>query len=307
MMLMALHVISAAIWFGTAMTLPFWGNRMNRAGHLDTVLGVMDTVYLLKVVYIMGGLTLTLGSGVWLTLQLNWPFFSADPGYRWLTLSQGLSLLILFNSCVLLVLMTLGRKGRRSLFRAVPAIGYNNIALILLVYLQMTLRPLPEQQWYLAYLPLLLLLLADLLFIGRRLAAVQRLRRMSPQQFIDLYFNLMREERMTELFRLFRDDAVFNDPFATGPVRGIKAIERFFQSLGEQFEHIEIRPLVVSGDRTTIDTQWVANGLTKNGQPLQKLVGTNRMQRRGGKIQQVDIDFNLGDLPPVMRVAVDNP
>jgi uncharacterized membrane protein len=306
MMLMAVHVICAAIWFGTAMTLPFWGNRMNRAGHLDTVLGVMDTVYLLKVVYIMGGLTLTLGSGVWLTLRLGWPFFSAEPAYHWLTMSQGLSLPILFNSCVLLVLMTLGRKGRRSLFRAVPVIGYNNIALILLVYLQMILRPLPEQQWYLLYLPLTLLLLADLLFIGLRLTTLQRLRRMSPQQFIDLYFNLLREERMAELFRLFRDDAVFNDPFATGPVRGIKAIERFFQSLGEQFEHIEIRPLEVNGDRTTIHTQWVANGLTKNGQPLHQLIGSNRMQRHNGKIRQVDIDFDLGELPSVTRVSVDS-
>lgn len=307
MIAMALHVIGAAIWFGTAITLPFWGKRMNRAGHLDTVLGVMDTVYTLKVVYIMGGLILTLSTGVWLTIALGWPFFSFDADYIWLGISQVLSVVILANSCILLVLMTLGRKGRRSLFRYVPVIGYNNISLLLLIYLQMLLHPLPQQQWYFSAAPIIFLLLLDFLFVASRVVQFLRLRRMAPQQFIDLYFKLMREDRMPELFRLFRDDAVFNDPFALGPVRGIKAIERFFQSLGEQFEHIEIQPLKVTGDRSTINTQWVATGITKNGQPLVKLEGTNCMHRRGGKIQQVDIKFDLNDLPPVMRVAVDQP
>jgi len=57
-----LHVLTSAVWLGTAATLPFWGNRMNRADNLDMVLGISNTVFALKIFFIMGGLVLTLGS-----------------------------------------------------------------------------------------------------------------------------------------------------------------------------------------------------------------------------------------------------
>jgi len=109
---------------------------------------------------------------------------------------------------------------------------------------------------------------------------------------------------MTDLLKLFRDDATFNDPFAVGPVKGILAIEQFFQKLGDQFDTINISPRKVSGEKNHILIEWEANGITQNGVPMQGLIGTNAMQRSNGKIFQVDIDFNLDDLPTIQRVSV---
>lgn len=303
-MLVALHVIGGAIWFGTAVTLPFWGNRMNRADHLSTVLGVMDTVYLLKIVYIMGGLVITLGSGLMLAAQANLLAWSYGPELSWLAIAQWTSLVIFINSCVLLYLMTQGRIGRRSYFRYVPPIGYNNIFLILLIYLQMTLHPSWDEQPYFFAVPIVVLCLADIAYITKRLLNAHRLKRMPAQQFAQMYFRLLKEENMTELFRLFHDDAEFHDPFATGPVRGIKAIERFFQELGEQFMHIEITPVRIMGDTQRVQTEWVAHGVTKNGVTMARLAGTNVMRRLNGKIKRVDINFDLAELPQVTLVSV---
>lgn len=303
-MLIALHVIGGAIWFGTAATLPFWGNRMNRADHLSTVLGVMDTVYLLKIIYIMGGLFVTLGSGLILAAQENLLAWSYGPELSWLAVAQWSSLLIFINSCVLLYLMTQGRIGRRSYFRYVPPIGYNNIFLILLIYLQMTLRPSLNEQSYFFVAPIVALCLADMAYITKRVMSVRRLKRMPAQQFGQMYFRLLKEENMTELFRLFHDDAEFHDPFAKGPVYGIKAIERFFQELGEQFMQIEITPVQIMGDTQRVQTEWIAHGVTKNGVTMARLAGTNVMRRLNGKIKRVDINFNLADLPPVTLVSV---
>jgi uncharacterized membrane protein/ketosteroid isomerase-like protein len=304
MILVALHVIGGAIWFGTAATLPFWGNRMNRADHLSTVLGVMDTVYLLKLVYIMGGLFVTLGTGLTLAAQANLLAWSYGPELSWLAIAQWTSLLIFVNSCVLLYLMTRGRSGRRSHFRYVPPIGYNNIFLILLIYLQMTLRPSWDQQPYFFFGPIAVLFLVDIAYIIKRLVSVSKLKGMPAQEFAQMYFRLLKEENMTELFRLFHDDAEFHDPFATGPVRGIKSIERFFQELGEQFMHIEISTVQISGDTQRVRTEWVAHGLTKNGEKMERLAGTNVMRRVNGKIKRVDIDFDVADLPQVKLVTV---
>lgn len=302
-MLMFLHVFGASVWFGTAVTLPFWGRRMNRASHLQVVLDIMDTVYLLKCVFIMGGLLLTLTTGVLLTERMGWPYLALSGPMSWLGVSQLLALVVAINSFVLLYLMTWGRWGRRSYFRYVPAIGYNNIALITLVLIQMAVKPSADQQAVLLA-PLGFLVCADLVFIMRRVAAGRRLRAMPAQEFADHYFKLLREERMTDFFRLFRDDALFVDPFALAPVWGIKAIERFFQDLGEQFEDIEINPVTVSGDGETIRIQWEAHGVTKNGIPMSGLTGSNVMERVRGKIKSVNIDFDLSRLPPVRRVSV---
>jgi uncharacterized membrane protein/ketosteroid isomerase-like protein len=304
MMLVALHVIGGAVWFGTAMTLPFWGNRMNRADHLSTVLGVMDTVYLLKLIYIMGGLVVTLGSGLILAAQANLLAWSYGPELSWLAIAQWTSLLIFINSCVLFYLMSMGRNGRRSYFRYVPPIGYNNIFLILAIYFQMTLRPSWDQQAYVFFGPIALLCLADIAYVMKRMVNIHSLKCMPAHEFAQLYFSLLKDENMTELFRLFHDDAEFHDPFATAPVRGIKAIERFFQALGEQFTHIEITPIQVMGDTQRVQTEWVAHGLTKNGQKMERLAGTNVMRRLNGKIKRVDIQFNLADLPQVTLIAI---
>ena len=46
-MLTFLHVFGACVWFGTAVTLPFWGNRMIRASHVLVVLELMYKVYII--------------------------------------------------------------------------------------------------------------------------------------------------------------------------------------------------------------------------------------------------------------------
>lgn len=298
-----LHVFGSAVWFGTAATLPFWGNRMNRASNLQVVLDIMDTVYLLKCLFIMGGLALTLITGILLTRQMGWPFFDLSGSMVWLGASQLLAVIIAINSCLLLYLMTMGRAGRRSHFRYVPAIGYNNIALIALVMALMVAKPASLHDALLLLSPLALLIIADLAYVTNRIIAARRLRGMSAKEFATLYFKLLREERMTEFFRLFRDDAVFIDPFATGPVRGIKSIERFFQELGDQFDDIEINPVKIEGDGAEIRIQWEAHGVTKNGLAMSGLTGTNVMQRVRGKIKNVTIDFDLSKLPPIQRVA----
>lgn len=303
-MLIFLHVLGTSLWLGAAATLPFWGNRMNRASHLQVVLDIMDTMFILKCLFIMGGLTLTLVTGVLITNEMGLPYFVVTGSMGWLGVSQIVAVVIALDSCVLLYLIAHGRLGRRSYFRYVPAIGYNNIALILLVLIQMTVKPDANRQLYLLIVPLSLLLLADFVFILRRVFAIRRLRAMSAQEFASYYFRLLKEEKMTDFFRLFRDDAEFIDPFALAPVRGIKAIERFFQQLGEQFDEIEISPVKITGDSNTISTQWEACGVTKNGVSMTKLCGTNVMRRTHGKIQSVQIDFNLAELPPVQRVAI---
>lgn len=298
-----LHVLGASIWLGTATTLPFWGNRMNRATHRQVVLDIIETVYLLKCLLIMGGLTITLATGVVLTRQMGWPFFDFSGSMIWLAASQVIALLIVFNSCVLLYLMTMGRSGRRSHFRYVAAIGYNNVALIALVMVQMVMKPERDQEWLLLGAPTVLILLADAAYIVGRAIAIRKLKSMSGQEFANYYFHLLREENMTEFFRLFRDDIVFNDPFATGPIRGILALERFFQELGDQFDDIDITPIEVEGDSQHIRIKWEASGVTKNGAAMPPLTGTNVMQRIGGKIKKIDIDFDISKLPPIQRVA----
>lgn len=299
-----IHVVGGAVWFGTAMTLPFWGRRMNRAANLDTVLGIIDTVYVLKIALIMGGLAVTLVTGLLLSRQLSFPSLSfADP-FSWLAVAECLSIVILANSVTLLVFMTKGRNGRRSYYRYVPAIGYNNIALLLLVYVQMTVRPSVQQQALLCLLPLSILLLADMAFVISKVRQRRKLTGLGPEAYVQMYFGLLKEEKMTDFFRLFRDDAVFNDPFATTTVRGIKAIERFFQKLGDQFESIEITPVTVTGGKSEIFSEWVASGKTKNGESMKELRGTNRMQLTKGRISQIDIDFKLSELPRIVRVSV---
>ena len=70
---------------------------------------------------------------------------------------------------------------------------------------------------------------------------------------------------------------------ATGPVKGILAIERFFQQLGDQFDTIKIFPQEVTGSSDDIHIHWVAQGVTKNGVKMEGLCGTNNMTRKKGK------------------------
>ena len=277
---------------------------MNRASHLQVVLDIIDTVYLLKCALIMGGLVITLATGILLTNRLGLPYFVISGSQGWLGVSQLLAVIIAVNSVVLLYLMTLGRSGHRSYFRYVPAVGYNNIALISLVFIQMTVKPSGSEQAYAIGLPLFLLIAADVAYIRSRVKAARHLLEMSPQEFSTNYFRLLKEENMTEFFRLFRDDAEFYDPFALGPVIGIRAIQDFFQKLGDQFEEIDIQPTSITGDRDTISTEWVAKGVTKNGAIMAGLTGSNVMRRVSGKIKSIHIEFDLAKLPPISRVPV---
>jgi hypothetical protein len=67
-MILLLHILFAGIWIGTAVTLPFWNKSIYNADNLDSVLNMSDTIFLLKCYLIIGGLIVTLGSGIYLTL-----------------------------------------------------------------------------------------------------------------------------------------------------------------------------------------------------------------------------------------------
>lgn len=303
-MILFVHIISSALWIGTAATLPFWGNRANRADHLHTVLGIIDTVFILKCIFIMGGLTLTLGSGFYLAHVYGFSLlpFSGNPG--WLDAAMGISLVILANSWVIFYFLLAGRKGRRSLMRVVPPIGYTNIGLIITVMYLMVVKPAENSLVTMLSIALGFIVLANAFNAAVRLVKLRKLRGMAAKDFAEMYFGFLNDERMTDLMKLFRDDARFVDPFATGPVNGILAIERFFQKLGDQFESIKMFPKVVSGTPEEILIHWEAVGITKNGQRLDGLLGTNRMRRCNGKIKEVLIEFDLNALPQVQLVSV---
>lgn len=297
-----LHIISAGLWIGTAVTLPFWGNRVNRADNLPMVLGIADTVLVLKVIFIMGGLLTTLLTGIYLTEVQQLGYFDFDLPNSWLAYSQAVFLLITVNSCVILYLMLRGRRGSRSLYRFVPAVGYTNIALILLLFVQMSVKPVAEDQAAYLFVPIALIVSANLVWWFGFYRRLRALRRLTPEQYAKRYFGLLADEDMTNFFRMFRDDAEFHDPFATRPVIGLKNIEKFFQQLGDQFEDIRIEPDKVMGSGDRILSVWTARGTTKNGEPIRPFSGTNVMHLIKGKIKRVDIFFDPRLLPRVVRV-----
>jgi len=303
-MLVFIHVLSSAIWLGTAATLPFWGNRMNRADHLHTVLGIIETVFLLKCVFIMGGLVATISSGLLLASNYGFSLLHWSLNPNWINAALLISLLIFVNSWIIFFFLLIGRRGKRSLMRIVPAFGYTNIGLIVTVLYLMVAKPDNQTTLNHSIFALAIIGLANLVNIGVKLRRAIRISNMQPEEFVEMYFGLLNAEKMTDLLKLFRDDAAFNDPFAVGPVKGILEIEQFFQKLGDQFDTITISPRKVSGEKNRILIEWEANGVTQNGVPMPSLMGTNAMQRNKGKIYQVDIDFNLDDLPTIQRVSV---
>jgi hypothetical protein len=275
---------------------------MNRADNLPMVLGIGDTVFLLKNIFVMGGLVITGVTGVYLTIARGLPVFNFSDAFIWLGLSQLLFIVIAINSCMILLFMILGRRGRRRFYRFIPAMGYNNIGLIILVYVQMVLRPTSDQQWLALALPLALMIAADIAFILRRKRQAQRLAAMTPKEFSEHYFHLLNTEKMYELLRLFDDDAVIIDTFATKPVVGMLAIEKFFQFLGDQFDDIRIEPQSAQseaeeGEERRMLIRWIAHGTTKNGLAMMSLAGVNRMTRKGMWITKMEIDFDLRQLP----------
>jgi len=222
----------------------------------------------------------------------------------WLFSAQMLSLVIFINSWVIFYFLLAGRRGKRSLMRMVPPIGYTNIGLITLTTFLMVTKPAAYNLPMVLGVPLTLIVIANLINLTIKLNKQKKLKTMSAKSFVDVYFGLLNEEKMTDLLKLFCDDAQFNDPFATKPVIGILALEQFFQKLGDQFDSIKIIPRQVSGSADDILIHWEAQGITKNGISMQKLFGTNKMKRKNGKIAEVNIDFNLDDLPQIQRVTV---
>ncbi len=303
-MLLYIHILASALWLGTAATLPFWGNRMNHADHLHTVLSIIDTVLTLKVVFIMGGLLATLGTGALLMKQYGYSSLALSQLPGWILSALDLSAVIFINSWVILYLLVAGRRGKRSWMRMVPPIGYTNIGLIALVIYLMVVKPTSEVLEAAMLGALAFIALANLVNLVIKHRRSTQLSRMAPDQFAETYFGLLNGEKMIDLLKLFRDDAQFIDPFATGPVEGILAIESFFQKLGDQFESIRIEPRSVSGTPDNLLIHWEANGVTQNGALLEQLRGTSNMKRRNGKIYRVDIDFDLAQLPQIQRVAV---
>lgn len=303
-MLLFIHILSSAIWLGTASTLPFWGNRANRADHLHTVLAIIDTVFVLKCAFIMGGLMLTLTTGLVMAgdYGFTWLPSSINPG--WLNAAIAISFVIFINSWLIFYFLVVGRKGRRSLMRLVPPIGYTNIGLIATVVMLMVIKPMGATLTSSLSIALGLIVLANLINASLKTIRWLKLRKMPAGDFAKLYFGLLNEEKMTDLLKLFRDDAQFIDPFATGPVNGILAIERFFQKLGDQFETIKMFPRHVVGSSEELLVHWEAIGITQNGQKMASLKGTNRMRRSNGKIASAHIEFDLADLPQVQLVRV---
>jgi len=302
-MILLFHILFSGVWIGTAATLPFWNYSVNHADNLDSVLNMSDTIFKLKCILIMGGLSITFTTGAMLTHANELPFFTKESALSWLTNSQILSIGILLISLVILLFMILGRKGLRSYFRYIPPLGYSNIALIILIYIQMVLKPDSNMQYLYFYIPLSAIALLNTIFFIILYRKIKSLSTMPGNMFAKLYFGLLEKEDMTMFFRLFTDDAVVIDPFATGPVKGKKSIERFFQSLGDQFEDIKIIPVDTFSEKNTITTKWHASGTTKNGLAMNKLTGTNKMELINGKIKKMIIDFDLNELPQVTRVV----
>lgn len=302
-MALLFHILFSGIWIGTAATLPFWNYSVNKADNLDSVLNMSDTIFRLKCILIMGSLTITLSSGAYLSYLSGFYFLSGYASLSWLTHSQILSFVIFVISLVILFFMIQGRKGLRTYFRYIPPLGYSNIALIILIYVQMVLKPDNSLQITYLYVPLSLVVLFNIIFFTLLNRKLKMLKNMPGKQFARLYFEILEKEDMTMFFRLFTDDAIIIDPFATGPVKGKKSIERFFQSLGDQFENISIKPVDTTSDKDTITTKWLATGITKNGQVMNDLTGTNKMELLHGKIKKMIIDFDINDLPQVTRVV----
>ena len=301
-MILLLHILFAGIWIGTAVTLPFWNKSVYNADNLDSVLNMSDTVFLLKCYLIIGGLIVTLGSGIYLTSSKGLPFFSMDDIFSWLTISQFLAVIISFISIVILFFMIKGRQGFRTYFRYIPPLGYSNIFFITIVYIQMVVKPTIDQQIIFFIIPFILVFIFNGLFILFLRKKLNGLKNMSAEQYANVYFGLLEKEDMTLFFRLFTDDAVIIDPFATGPVKGKIAIERFFQSLGDQFEDISIKPVKIISTTNGIQTKWKANGMTKNGEVMDNLEGINNMELVNGRIQKMVIEFDVNALPNVIRV-----
>lgn len=305
-MILLLHILFSGIWIGTAATLPFWNYSVNNADNLDSVLNMSDTIFKLKNFLIMGGLTITFGSGIYLVHLKGLPFFSMNDNFSWLTISQVLGIIIFLISLMILYFMIQGRQGRRTYFRYIPPLGYSNIAFIILIYIQMVIKPPSEMQHLYFTAPLILVVLFNITFLFFLKNKLKQLSNMKPEQYARLYFGLLEKEDMTNFFRLFTDDAEIIDPFATGPIRGKKAIERFFQSLGDQFEDISIKPLETVEVENGISTKWKATGKTKNGEEMNALEGTNMMELLNGKIKKMVIDFDLNSLPQVVLVTPQN-
>lgn len=301
--LLFFHILFFALWLGAAATLPFWGNRMNRADHLHTVLGIIDTVFLLKCVFIMGGLLLTLTTGFMLAHNYG-VGFSAEQTPEWLQFSIYISVLIFINSWIIFFFLFYGRRGHRTLMRTVPPIGYTNIFLIILVALLMVKKPAESDLYRLTALWIGAIGVANTINIIAKSIRRKRLSTMPGKEYVENYFKLMNAEKMTDMLKLFNDKIIFNDPFATAPVNGILQLEKFFQKLGDQFETIKIEPKKVDQTNDHIFIQWEANGVTQNGEPLVGLKGTNKMTRINGKIARVDIDFDISQLPKVQLINV---
>lgn len=250
----------------------------------------------------MSGLIVTLGTGLMMANHLG---FSLDltQNPQWLGMSELLAAVIFINSWIIFFFIYLGRKGKRTLMRIVPPIGYTNIALIGFVMMLMVKKPVNDVG-FTALIFLGAVLLANAVNIVVKVSKRYRIRKMSPQEFANLYFGLLNDEKMTDLFKLFDDKTEFNDPFATGPIKGILMLEKFFQALGDQFDNIKMYPRRVSGTPDKLLIEWEAVGVTKNGIKMDSLNGTNNMTRKNGKIVKVDIEFDTAKLPPVQLVSV---
>lgn len=188
--------------------------------------------------------------------------------------------------------------------RAVPPIGYTNIFLIIFVSFLMVKKPTETNLYLITSLWIGLIIAANLLNIFAKTTRLRRLSTMPGKDYAENYFRLMNAEKMTDMLKLFNDKIVFNDPFATESVKGILQLEKFFQKLGDQFETIKIEPMHVEQKGNDIYIQWEANGITQNGEPLKALKGTNQMTRIKGKIERVEIDFDISKLPKVQLVDV---
>lgn len=307
MLLHFMHVLCASIWFGSAFTFPFWGKRLKSVDNVDMALGISDTVFFIKVSLVMGGLTGTIFSGVALMRELSLPLVSPTSGeLNWLGVSAIFCVVIAINSCLIFYLMWKGRLGKRSHYRYVPCVGYNNLGLISIVIGQMTLKPTGGFGASSIAYPLIAILAANSVFWFFELRKRHRLATMSAQEYATSYFSYLRDENMYEVLRLLEDSVCMTDPMSHNEIKGIVEIEQFFQFLNDQFETLTITPdeiecTPISARTQMIRTSWTASGMTRNGSSVQQLKGTNTMIRNLRKISRMDIDFALEDLPRVNR------
>lgn len=85
------HVLGVVLWMGAAVTLPFVTGRAARSGDWDVTAFAYRINARLMTTLGLAGMILTLGGGIWLTVEMSYEFFQPFPDH-WLFQMQVLGI-----------------------------------------------------------------------------------------------------------------------------------------------------------------------------------------------------------------------